>query len=345
MREDLGLDIGTIAGCLEAQYDLPVASIAFLPIGYDLSAAVYEVRSRDGTSFFLKIRFGPVHEPSLLVPRALIDLGIRNVLAPLRTRTSGLWCSLDGDTGYSVVLYPFVRGENAMVAGLSDEQWREFGSTLRAVHESGLGERFHDQLRVETFTLPSAAAVLRLLDLADTTTFESAAAVRLAAFWHANADQIRQMLTRAEELGRSLQSQTFERVLCHADIHAANILVGEDGRIWLVDWDDPVIAPRERDLLFVVGSRIARSVEPREESLFFEGYGPAEIDPVALVYYRYERIIEDLGEIGKSVFLDPRLGEQSRKEEAELAMSFFVPGGDIDRAETVSRRRWPSAFA
>ncbi len=233
MREDPGLDIGTIEACLEAQYDLPVASIAFLLIGYDLSAAVYEVRSRDGTSFFLKIRFGPVHEPSLLVPRALIDLGIRNVLAPLRTRTSGLWCSLDGDTGYSVVLYPFVRGENAMVAGLSDEQWREFGSTLRTVHESGLGERFHDQLRVETFTLPSAAVVRRLLDLADTTTFESAAAVRLAAFWHANADWIRQLLARAEELGRSLQFQTFERVLCHADIHAANILVGEDGRIWL----------------------------------------------------------------------------------------------------------------
>ncbi len=86
-------------------------------------------------------------------------------------------------------------------------------------------------------------------------------------------------------------------------------------------------------------------MEPREESLFFEGYGPAEIDPVALVYYRYERIVEDLGEIGKSIFLDPRLGEQARGEEVELAMSFFVPGGDIDRAETVSRRRWPSTFA
>ena len=40
--------------------------------------------------------------------------------------------------------------------------------------------------------------------------------------------------------------------------------------------------------------------------------------------------------MGWRVLLDPRLGEQAREEEAELAMSFFAPGGDIDNAETVS---------
>jgi spectinomycin phosphotransferase len=222
-----------------------------------------------------------------------------------------------------------------MVVGLSDDQWREFGATLRDVHASKLDERLHGRLPVETFSLPSAASVRRLLDLVGDTHFEGAAATRFAAFLREHAGQIRRMLARAKTLGSSLQTKSFEYVLCHADIHAANILVGNDGRIHLIDWDGPLVAPRERDLLFVVGSKIARAVEPREEGLFFEGYGRVEVDPAALVYYRYERIIEDIGEIGKSVFLEPSLGERARAEETELAMSFFAPGGDIDCAETV----------
>ena len=163
MREDPGLDVGKIAQCLEVHYRLRVASVAFLPVGYDPNAAAYEVVSREGEAYFLKVRFGQVDWSRLVVPRSLIDLGVRNVLAPLRTRSSALWCPLDGYPGYGVVLYPFVRGESAMVAGLSDHQWRELGATLRAVHESGLTKRLRGRLPVETFSLPSAALVRRLL--------------------------------------------------------------------------------------------------------------------------------------------------------------------------------------
>lgn len=61
MRENPGLDLGKIAACLEAQYGLRVATIAFLPVGYDLSAAVYEVATDDGTPYFLKIWSCPIH--------------------------------------------------------------------------------------------------------------------------------------------------------------------------------------------------------------------------------------------------------------------------------------------
>jgi spectinomycin phosphotransferase len=314
-----------------------VRSVTFLPLGYDLNAAVYEVLAGDGIAYFLKVRFGPVHEAGLLVPWALAERGIQNVLAPLQTRSAALWCSCGGS---SLVLYPFVTGNNAMVAGMSDDQWREFGATLHAVHASGLAEELRGQLPVESFVLPSAALVLHILDLTRTTEFENPVAAEFARFWCEQAARIDEMLARAEALGRRLQSRSFDHVLCHADIHAANILVGEDGRIWLTDWDGPLIAPRERDLLFVVGSRIARTVEPREEKLFFAGYGRVGIDPEALIYYRYERIIQDLGEIGRSVLLDPNPSDQMRAAESKLARSFFAPGSDIDHAEVVTLPDW-----
>jgi spectinomycin phosphotransferase len=332
-RDDPGLDLDTIASCLHAEYALRVTSVTFLPIGYDLNAAVYKVTAEDGAAYFLKIRFGPVAEPGLLVPWALSQRGIRNVLAPLQTRSCELWCPCEGR---SLVLYPFIVGENAMVAGMTDDQWREFGSTLRAVHSSGLAEELRGQLPVETFALPSAALARRVLELTNSTEFGNPVAAQFAAFWREHAERMRRMLARAEELGRLLQSRSFDHILCHADIHAANILVHENGRISLIDWDGPLIAPRERDLLFVVGSRIARTVEPKEEALFFAGYGPVDIDPEALIYYRYERIVEDLGEIGRSVLLDPNPSDQMRAEESRLAMSFFAPGGDIDHAEAVT---------
>jgi spectinomycin phosphotransferase len=331
-RDDPGLDLDSITACLDAQYDLRVRSVSFLALGYDLNAAVHKVITEEGTSYFLKVRFGPVDEPGLIVPWSLAERGIRNVLAPLQTRSSELWCSCDER---SLILYPFIAGKNAMTVGMGDDQWREFGSTLQAVHSSGLAEEFRGRLPIETFALPSAALVRRILALTQTTEFENVVAAQFAAFWQEHATRIHQMVARAEGLGRRLQMRSFDHVLCHADIHAANILVADDGQIHLIDWDGPIIAPRERDLLFVVGSRIARVVEPREEELFFAGYGPVDIDPEALIYYRYERIVQDLGEIGRSVLLDPNPSDRMRAEESRLARSFFAPGGDIDHAEAV----------
>jgi len=335
MRDDPQLDVAKIAATLEAGYGLVVATIGYLTIGYDLSAAVYDVTAVDGEHYFLKVRSGSVHEPSLLVPRALNDLGIEHLPAPLRTQLGQLWCQLDGYPGYLVVLYPFVLGESAMIAGMTENQWRTFGSTLRAVHDSGLSERFKGQLPVETFALPSASLVREMQVVASGAALESTAAARFAHFWREQSTRIEQLLTRAEAIGSMLQTKSFELVLCHADIHAANILVGDDGCILLIDWDGPKLAPRERDLLFVIGSRISRKVELWEEDWFFDGYGGVEIDSSALIYYRCERIVEDLGEFGKSVFFDPNMSEAASAAAAALATNFFAPGGDIDRAETV----------
>jgi spectinomycin phosphotransferase len=334
MFDDPGLDTVQLAGRLALHYGIDVSTIQFEPKGFDMNAAVYTVIDHDGAPWFLKVIFGDFDRTSLDIPAALVDMGVPNVLAPMRADTGDPWCRLDGDKPASLILYPFTEGENAMNAGLSEAQWRTFGSTLRAVHDSGLHRRFSGLLEVESFGLPVAPDVRRLL----AEPFDAeliGARERFAAFLNERSDQIARMLTRADSLGRALQSRPFELVLCHADIHAANVLAGNDGAIHLIDWDGPLIAPRERDLLFVIGSQIARTVEPHEEAWFFEGYGRVSVDPKALIYYRYERILQDIAEFGRSVLYDEHISEQTRLEEVDLAESFFDPGGMLERAEVI----------
>lgn len=342
MRDDPGLDHGNISACLRTHYALDVLGVSYLPIGYDLNAFVYRVETATGERYFLKARRGPVDEAALAVPKALRERGIPNILAPLPTQTGDLWCTLNASEGCTIVLYPFIDGEDAMVAGMSAEQWRVFGETLQAVHGSGLETDLRDRIPSEAFTLPSGALVERVSSVASSGPDATGIAARFAEFWCANQEKIDQTLARARELGRSLRTKRFDHVLCHTDIHAANILVARSGEIFLIDWDGPMIAPRERDLFLVVGSRVARRVEPHEEDRFFEAYGPVELDPDALAYFRYERILQDLGEFGQSIFLASDLGADARQAEVNLATAMIVPGGDIDRAEVLPRLRFPA---
>jgi hypothetical protein len=53
-----------------------------------------------------------------------------------------------------------------------------------------------------------------------------------------------------------------------------------------VDWDQPILAPKERDLMFIVGDKVGGFViDPGQEKLFFEGYGESEVDPLVLSYW------------------------------------------------------------
>ncbi len=341
MRQPPDLSEKKITACLRAQYGLETVSARFLPIGYDLNAFVYEARTAQDVPYFVKIRRGDIHLPGLLVPRVLIEAGIPHILAPLRTKTQELWCLLDS---YSVIVYPFIQGENAKVVGLTDSQWIAFGATLGAIHSGGFASRLQGQVPAETFSLPSAALVRRLSAHIRDTEPASPAAKELTSCRQERAPLIAHLLERAEALGRQLASRRFEYVLCHADIHAANILVSDAGEIYLIDWDGPLLAPRERDLLFVVGNVIAHRTEPREEALFFQGYGTVEIDRTALAYYRYERAIEDIGETGKSVCFAADLSEEMKAAEAVLFRSLFAPGNIVESAMEADRSQGGPAF-
>jgi spectinomycin phosphotransferase len=324
MREPAAnLSDETLRDCLRARYGLAVAELAFLPLGHDSSAWVYRVRTADGGTYFLKARLSVANEAGLAVPRYLHYRGVAQVVAPLPTTTGALWADA-GD--YALILYPFVAGATGMERGLSDQQWVDYGALLRRVHDTAVAPDLARVMRRESFAPEWAGMVRRLDEHIGARTFDDPAASALAMFWQARHGEIRALLDRAEDLGRRLAAAGPPLVLCHADIHTANVLLGDEGRVWFVDWDETVLAPRERDLMFVVGGISSKLVGPREEALFFQGYGATAIDPLALAYYRYAWAVGDIGAYGEEAFFRPDFGPHTKRTAADYFMGLFRPG-------------------
>ncbi len=145
-------------------------------------------------------------------------------------------------------------------------------------------------------------------------------------------DEITHLIGRTEQLASELQSKPLELVLCHSDIHGGNILISDSGELYIVDWDNPILAPQERDLMFVGGVIDDIWKSEREEAVFYEGYGKTEINLFALTYYRYERVIEDLAMICEQLLLTDE-GGANRERFYEYFASNFLPGQRIEIAD------------
>jgi spectinomycin phosphotransferase len=328
MLERPSLSDETISACLRDGYGLPVQGIEFLPIGNDTNAWVYRVSAKNGQAYFAKIKRGPVYLPSLVVPRYLKDHGLEPVVAPLPARTAELW-QRAGD--FALFLYPFIDGRTGMAAGLSDGQWIELGTLLKRIHAPAFAAGLAGQAERETFVPKFGGVVAEVQSMVDAGQFESTVEKELAAFWKRKESAITRLIQRAEELGRRLQDQPLEFVLCHTDFHTNNVMLDRQNRLWIVDWEAPLLAPKERDLKFVVGSEPVECVDTRVK-LFFEGYGAAEIDLLALAYYWYEWAIQDIGEYGERVFLMPGLGDSEKAKALGRFQGLFEHGNTVEAA-------------
>jgi spectinomycin phosphotransferase len=158
----------------------------------------------------------------------------------------------------------------------------------------------------------------------ETRAYADPVAQSLAAFWITQRATIRSMVARADQLGKMLRQRACPFVLCHTDLHAGNVLLGAQDELVIVDWDEPLLAPKERDLMFVGGGVGAVWNAAREAELFYQGYGAVEIDPFALAYYRYERIVADLAAYGSQIF-EAQGSVEDREKGVRKVMGAFLP--------------------
>jgi spectinomycin phosphotransferase len=293
--------------CLQDQYDLYPVTLEFLPRGKDYNAGVYRVVSEQGTVYLLKVTSRPLYEPACLVPRYLSNQGLTSVVAPIPTKSNALWTKL---VDWTVIVYPFIDG-NTSLTGMTNEQWKEVGTIFMRIHQVRLPSEGFESLRKETF---DPAEYIRWVHAFETQHLHSqhdgsASSRTLRASWVAHQSTIQTGVTSLEKLAEVLKARPFPYVICHADLHPANLLRDHAGHVHVIDWDEVMLAPKERDFIFVR--------EPQADA-FWEGYGQAEIDWMALTYYCWERVVQDLIVCAQDVFSRDDLGEESKADVAQL---------------------------
>jgi spectinomycin phosphotransferase len=313
----------TVAQYLADAYGLHDARIEFLPLGADVNSAVFRINASDGAAYFLKLRRGDFDQPVVAVPAFLHhDKGIEAVMAPLPTTSQQL--STQGH-GFDWALYPFFDGKNGFERALTNRQWTTLGAALGAIHRTELPEALSASLPKEHYAHHWREGVRRYQRRFINGVKGDDIVKRFFAFWEEHAEEIDTVVYRSEQLASILLERPPQLVLCHSDLHAGNVLVGDNDRISIVDWDTLILAPKERDLMFVGGGVGHVWNQPQEEALFYEGYGLKDIDLVALAYYRYERIAKDVLEFCDQMF-DATASAEDREEGLRQMQSQFLPG-------------------
>ncbi len=325
-------DEAIVVGVQES-YGLGVTQVAFLPLGADRNTAVYRVTTADHAAYFLKLRRGGFDDVSVLLPQALRDQGLAELIVPLPTRSGQLW---DRFGEYTAVLYPYVDGQDGYAVSITDDQWVALGAAIKKLHTAILPPVLWARIPLETYPSWGRETVRIWITGRKVPLHTDGIAREMAQYLESKREVILDLVDRTEQLADDLVSQPREFVVCHADLHAGNVLIDAGGRLFIVDWDAPIRAPKERDLMVPGGAQGFGGRSPaEEETLFFRGYGPSPVDAVALAYYRCERIIQDIAVECELVFMSDA-ATADRAQEFEYLTWNFRPGGPLDAAKRLA---------
>jgi len=316
-------------------FGIPLIGVQPTGLGADARAATFVGKTADGSMYAVKTSTAP--QLGLVVADYLAAQRVCGVPAPVRARDGALTAAR-GDQRLSVV--PWVGQRRALDGGMDEAQWRGLGRLLGQVHATDA----HDPaLAVLPTEGPDPG---RLIERARATPERLAQCAgddsllrELRDLWGAHRGRVLAVADRAESLAKSPAWATSRRVICHADPHAGNIVVGAGGEVWLLDWDDAVLAPREADLMFALGGVLAFApVTAGEQRAFFEGYGTADRDTDLMGYFQCVRALDDVLSWSEEVLASAQQATPQGREALDIVRGILSPAGLVAHALGETRR-------
>lgn len=324
-----------VSALLTEHYGLEGADLLAIDTGADLAASLWRATDRDGRRFAVKWSGGG-SAAGLVLPAALNAARPGSAPTPLRTRTGALWVDTGGRR---LSVMEWISGTSALEAAMGRDEWSAVGRVLAALH--GLARTGDVRSRVprEDFDPGRWAKLFERVDAALDRRPAGKEAQRLADMWGGHRAQLREVHRLTLGLAEGLRERTGLPgfVACHADPHLGNLVLTAEGAPVLIDFDDAVLAPRERDLMFVLGGGVLAdaAATPQQQNWFSAGYGPHTVDTDLITYYRGLRTLEDASEPAWAV-LDPQNSTEERCTALDHVGGVLSPTGLLAQTLTAA---------
>lgn len=322
-----------IINTLKNEYNLTVSTLKQIPLGADIDASVYKATTCTNTSYFVKVSRNHNNIASL-IQRFLHENGIKEIIAPRITNDNKTTCLINN---FTLNVYPFIEGENGFNHSLTNQQWIALGKALHNIHILTLPPSIKNNLKQESYSPQWRQEVKNIYTyIATNPNISHPLAIQLLTILNQKKETILLLIDLADTLADHIKQLSPELVLCHADLHGGNVLIPNNTTLYIIDWDQPILAPKERDLMFIGGGVGNVWNKPDEEKLFYCGYGHTTINYNILTYYRCERIIEDIA-IYSNELLFNSTDTNDKTEMLHHFMNLFTPNGVIEIAIKTSK--------
>ena len=122
--------------------------------------------------------------------------------------------------------------------------------------------------------------------------------------WNRHQTLIDDFFATVQRKGKEALLSSPSWCLCHNDLQPGNILQSPSGKLLIVDWDYPVWAPPERDLMFI---------ETAYRAQFEAGYGPVRTNSRVFDYLSADWMLQELLDCAERVVLGAYVDQEERR--------------------------------
>jgi len=246
MLTESNVDKSLLKKVIQENFGISVISLTLVPKWETARACIVETSKH--ANFFLKIYSDDSVPDSAF--RFAHDLyakaGITNITHPVATNNGQMRTQI-GD--FHIALFDLISGTTAEQHELTVRQLERLGELLARIHQSKtmIGEY---SVR-ERFEIPFRDRLVAIFnDMSKISGNSTKYKTQLKFFLEPHRQKFMEELETLRVLQRKVRRKNLEFVNCHGEPSPGNILSSNDGEIYLLDWDDPIFAPKEKDLLF-----------------------------------------------------------------------------------------------